>query len=245
MDYLLTDPLVDPPGMTESLASESLLRLPRTFACYTPPPDAPEVAPSPGLTSGNVTFGSFNVLPKLNERVLACFAGILRDLPQSRLLMCTRGIDQPSNARRIRGIFSDHGADPQRIELIGARDMSDYLQLHHRVDLALDPFPVAGHTITCHALWMGVPVITLAGKSRPSRLGASVLGNLGLDELIAEDHGAYARLAVELGRDLPRLAQLRASMRRRMIDSALLDHAGFARAVESAYRSVWQRYCGG
>jgi predicted O-linked N-acetylglucosamine transferase (SPINDLY family) len=243
MDWLITDYYVDPPGMTESQFSEQLLRLPRTFATYTPPPFAPAVAAAPAIQRGGVTLGSFNVLSKLNEPVLQCWAAILHELPESRLLMCTRGIDQPSNAQRILGIFQSHGIETQRIELIGARDMPDYLRLHERVDLALDPYPVNGHTITCHALWMGVPVIALTGRTHPSRLGVSVLSNLSLSELIAADIDSYVRLAVDLGRDIPRLAGLRAGMRQRMTRSPLLNHEGFARDVEAAYRRVWVSYC--
>jgi predicted O-linked N-acetylglucosamine transferase (SPINDLY family) len=244
MDWLLTDHFVDPPGMTESQFSEKLLRLPRTFASYTPPASAAaEVVAAPALSSGAVTFGSFNVLSKLNAPLLKCWAGILRELPESRLMLCTRGIDQPSNKARISGIFQSHGVEPARIECVGAREMPDYLRLHERVDLALDSFPVNGHTITCHALWMGVPVIALAGRTHPSRLGVSVLSNLNLTDLIAADTDSYVRLAVELGGNIPRLAGLRAGMRQRMSRSPLLDHAAFARDVEAAYRRVWMTYC--
>jgi predicted O-linked N-acetylglucosamine transferase (SPINDLY family) len=243
MDFDLTDPFADPPDMTDAFFSEALLRLPRTFATYTPPADAPAVAAAPGLAGGHVTFGSFHVVSKINRVVLECWAGILKAVPDARLLLCARGIEQPWNARRMLAAFENLGVEPGRIELAGARPMVDYLRLHERVDIQLDTFPVNGHTVLCHGLWMGVPPVALAGGSHAGRLGTSVLQNIGLAELIAADTGQYIERAAALAGDRARLSDLRASMRERMLRSALMDHAGFARDVEAAYREAWRACC--
>jgi predicted O-linked N-acetylglucosamine transferase (SPINDLY family) len=119
----------------------------------------------------------------------------------------------------------------------------DYLRLFHEIDLALDPFPYNGHTTTCDALWMGVPVLTLAGKMAPARISHSLLANVGLGELAVESEAAYIQLAATLARDLPRLQKLRAGLRQRMQASPLMDAPRFARHVEAAYRDIWRRWC--
>jgi predicted O-linked N-acetylglucosamine transferase (SPINDLY family) len=114
--------------------------------------------------------------------------------------------------------------------------------LYHRVDIVLDTFPYNGHTTSLDALWMGVPVVSLAGKAPVSRAGLSQLTNLGLPELVAHSEEDYVRIAAELAGDLPRLAHLRSTLRERMENSVLMDAPRFARNVEAAYRKMWQAW---
>jgi predicted O-linked N-acetylglucosamine transferase (SPINDLY family) len=189
-----------------------------------------------------VTFGSLNNLCKVNEAVLACWAGVLRAAKQSRLLMfCPAG----AGRERICRILDAHGVSSDRLEFHGRRSWPDYLRLFHRMDIALDSFPVNGMTTSCHALWMGVPVLTLPGVTPASRAGLGLLSTVGLAELAADSEESMARIAVELAGDLPRLSVLRATMRDRMRGSALMDAPRFARNVESAYRDMWRRWCAG
>jgi predicted O-linked N-acetylglucosamine transferase (SPINDLY family) len=123
------------------------------------------------------------------------------------------------------------------------RPTAQYLKTYDEIDIALDPFPLGGGTTTCDALWMGVPVVTLAGKTAVGRGGLSILSNVGLSDLVAPDVDAYVQIAVNLARDVPRLLALRAGLREQMRGSVLMNAPRFARDVEAAYRRMWRRWC--
>ena len=244
MDYRLTDALADPPGATEHLHSEQLIRLPASAWCFRPPADAPPVNALPLHRAGHLTFGCFNGLPKLNPATLILWSRILLAVPGSRLLLKNVGLREPSVQSRIRGVLEHAGIAAERITLLGpAPNIAEHLAAYGRVDIALDTFPYHGTTTTCEALWMGVPVVTLAGPTHESRVGVSLLTNAGLPELIARDRDEYSRLAVQLAADVTRLADLRATLRARLAASPLLDAPRFARNVEAAYRAMWRQWC--
>jgi predicted O-linked N-acetylglucosamine transferase (SPINDLY family) len=224
--------------------SERLVRLPSTFVCYSPAMNeraAPGVPPSEA--SGEVTFGSFHRLAKLNDAVLESWAAILQRVPRSRMLLVAGALHEADARTRIADAFARRGVAADRLELIESRSFRDYLRLHHRVDLLLDSFPWTGHTVACHAAWMGVPTVTLAGDTHRSRMVASLFMNLQLPELITGAREQYVTTAVTLVTDVPRLRKIRRSLRDRLAASPLLDHAGFARDVEAAYRHVWRTWC--
>jgi predicted O-linked N-acetylglucosamine transferase (SPINDLY family) len=129
------------------------------------------------------------------------------------------------------------------VEFAESRPRAAYLELYHRLDIALDPFPYNGHTTSLDALWMGVPVVSLAGATRVSRGGLSILHNAGLPELAAASADEYLRTATNLAGDWPRLAELRSSLRSRMESSVLMDAPKFARGIERAYRAMWRHWC--
>jgi protein O-GlcNAc transferase len=243
IDYRLSDPFVDLPGMTERFHSEELVRLPQTFACYSPPAEAPAVGPLPALANGYVTFGSFNILPKINQPLLECWCEVMNRVPRSRLVVLADGLKYPSVQRSIFELFQRGGVEPERLTLLDQLSMDEYLATHQRVDVSLDSFPVNGHTVTCHGLWMGVPAVCLAGSTYCQRLGFSVMSNLGLGELVGQTAGEYVNIAVKLAGDLPRLAELRGTLRQRMSQSPLMNRTRFARQVEEAYRNLWRRWC--
>ena len=148
-----------------------------------------------------------------------------------------------SHRDRVRDLFAQQGISPERLAFADRLPMAEYFQLYHRIDVALDPFPYGGGTTTCDALWMGVPVVSLAGQTAVGRGGLSILSNVGLADLVAYDSEQYVRIAVELASDLPRLSELRATLRERMQGSPLMDAPRFARNVEAAYRAMWRRWC--
>ncbi len=231
LDFRLTDAVADPPGMTEPFHTERLLRLAGGAWAYRPPADVPAVAPRPG---GPVTFGSFNNLPKVTPAVLATWAAILTAVPDSRLVLKALGL--AGAAGRAYVLRHLAGVDPGRVDLLPwTRDAASHLSLYDRVDVALDPFPYNGTTTTCEALWMGVPVVTLAGHSHAGRVGASLLSHAGLGEGVAGSVGWYVRLAVELAAGAGRRAELRRSLRGQASASPLGDVARLARAAEGAY----------
>jgi predicted O-linked N-acetylglucosamine transferase (SPINDLY family) len=239
VDYRLTDAVSDPVGDTERYHAEKLVRLPTTFSVYRPDDDAPPGNALPAAAPGAVTFGCFNNFAKATPRVLALWARLLRALPDSRLLLKSRGLGDAAVATRIRQTFADAGVAPERIALDG-RELSvrAHLELYHGVDVALDPFPYNGTTTTCEALWMGVPVVTLAGRVHAARVGASLLTHTGLADWIADDEDAYLRLATTAAQDLPRLADLRRTLRERMRTSPLCDAPAFTRGLETAFAAM-------
>ena len=244
MAYRLTDACADPAGAADSLHSETLVRLPRTFLCYRPEPESPEVGPLPAATAGYVTFGSFNNLPKITPEVVAVWARILARLPHARLLLKSGPLADAAARSRYLALFAEQGIAAQRITLAAkVAAVSGHLALYNEVDIGLDPFPYNGTTTTCEAMWMGVPVVTLAGERHAARVGVSLLGAVGLDELVAENEEAYVEKAVALASDLERLSSLRAGLRPRVQQSPLCDEAGFTRALEDSYRAMWKTWC--
>lgn len=244
MDYRLTDAVADPEGITDAWHTEQLVRLPGCAWCYRPPGDAPQVATAPCLTNGYATFGSFNNVQKLNDRVLDTWAAVLAAVPGSRLILKAHGLADNVARRRVLEQFARNGIESARVELLpktpsAAAHLDDYA----RIDIGLDPFPYNGTATTCEALWMGVPVITLAGEAHVSRVGASLLGAIGLGDLIAATREGYVSVAACLAADPGRVAGLRAGMRQRINGSALRDEAGLTRAIEAAYRRMWARWC--
>lgn len=243
MDYRIIDYQTDPIGQTESLWTEKLIRMPRTFACYRPPAAAPEPGPLPSIAAGHITFGSFAMLAKLNEPLIESWSTIMRSLPGSRLLMAAGGLQESAIRSRVTVMFAKQGIDGSRLQFEGNLKFNDYLQAHRRIDILLDPFPVNGHTVSCHALWMGVPMISLAGSSYRQRLGASLLHNLGLPELAANSIEDYQTKAIELARDANRLGELRSSLRERMRNSPICDARGFVDEIEASYQTIWKHWC--
>ena len=140
-------------------------------------------------------------------------------------------------------LLSEQGIAPEQVVFVDFKPTVEYFATYQRIDVALDPFPYGGGTTTCDALWMGVPVVSLAGQTAVGRSGLSILSNVGLPELVARDPEQYVRIAAELAEDLPRLSNLRATLRQRMQSSRLMDAPRFARNVEAAYREMWKRWC--
>jgi predicted O-linked N-acetylglucosamine transferase (SPINDLY family) len=241
MDYRVVDAITDPPGFTERWHSERLVRLARTYLAFEPPRESPAVAPPPRRARGYVTFGSFNAFAKIAPPVIETWARVLSAVPGSRLLMVT--VPEGSARERVLRAFAAHGIAPERLDLRGTLAFADFLAAHAQADIALDPFPFAGTTTTCHTLWMGVPVVTLAGRTHAARVGASLLSAVGLAEWVARDPEEYVALAARLASDGPALDALRAELRDRVLGSPLADGAGFARDFEDALRKMWEDYC--
>jgi predicted O-linked N-acetylglucosamine transferase (SPINDLY family) len=166
---------------------------------------------------------------------------LLQSVPDSRMILHAH---MGSHRLRFNRMLAAEGIDPYRIIFMGVKPLREYLDTYAQaVDIALDPVPYNGGTTTCDALWMGVPVVTMAGQRAVSRAGVSLLTNVGMPELIAQSPQEYVSIARELARDLPRLAQLRATLRSRMQDSPLMDAPRFARDIETAYRTMWRTFC--
>jgi len=239
MDARISDGDLTPPDGPERW-SESLVRLPRPYLAYQPQDLAPDVGPPPCLAAACFTFGSFNNLSKVGPVTIALWARVLAAVPGSRLLLKSSGGIDPGSAVEFSRRFAPHGVDPDRVEVIGwIDDPVGHLGLYRRVDVGLDPHPYNGTTTTCEALWMGVPVISLAGDMARSRNGVTLLRAVGLPEFVAEDPDDYVGIAARWAGDPHGLSVLRSGLRDRMATSPLCDAIGFARAVEGAYRDLW------
>jgi predicted O-linked N-acetylglucosamine transferase (SPINDLY family) len=242
MDYYLADRFSAPPGLLDSLFTEKIVRLP-SGALFQPLDPAPAVNGLPALENGALTFGSFNRSDKLTEAVVALWSRVLGAVPGSRMLL--GGVSDAPLKENLAGQFARNGIDRGRISFHPHVGMTEYLALHHRVDLILDTFPFAGGTTSCHAAWMGVPVLTLAGATMASRVGLIINSNIGLPEFIVESEDAFVAQAARWSQRLPELAALRANLRSRVLDSPLCQTQQVARWLERALRTMWQRWCDG
>lgn len=246
VDYRFTDAVADPPGDADRWHAERLIRLEGGFLAYQPVVDAPLEEIPPALGRGWVTFGSFNNTAKVTPEVVRVWSKILKQVPDSRLIVKGRALGDAPTCARYAALFAAQGVSPRRVELLNRIEPVDnHLRAYDRVDIGLDPFPYNGTTTTCEALWMGVPVVTLAGANHVSRVGASLLTHCGLPELAAYDEEGYVAAAVELAGDLGRLAEMRRTMRERLQNAPLTDYDGFARKVEASYRRMWRDWLAG
>lgn len=239
VDFRLTDSHLDPPDADTSIYCEKTLRAMRSFWCYLPPAESPDINDLPALTSGHVTFGCLNTIRKINAPLLETWAKVLHAVSGARLVMLA-----PSCARAgLLDTFQRHGIDPQRISFHYYLPRAQYLALFHGVDISLDTLPSNGHTTSLESLYMGVPVVSQVGNTVVGRAGFSQLTNLGLTELIASSEDHFVQIAASLARDLPRLANLRQTLRATMRASPLMNAAEFAGDIELAYRSIWRKHC--
>ena len=226
IDARVVDSTTDPAG-SEDWCTERLLRLDPCFLCYTPPEEAPEPAMPP--EGAPVTFASFNNVAKLVPRTVELWSSVLKQLPGSRLLLKSIGLDDAAIRGLVLDRFASAGVGAERVELLDAGlDRASHLALYRRAHVALDPTPYNGTTTTCEALWMGVPVITLQGARHASRVSSSLLQAVGFGEWIARDAAGFTRIATGLAQDRARLSSLRASMRETMRASPLLDARAYA-----------------
>lgn len=241
VDYRVSDWIADPAG-AEALCVETLVRLPEGFHCYRPEPDVPQpVGPRAGT---GVTFGSFNREFKVSERTFDLWCRLLRELPDSRIVMKSVAGHDPETRDYQLGQFARRGVSHERVDLVGfIADPRQHLASYAQVDIALDTWPYHGTTTTLDALYMGVPVVTLAGPHHASRVGASLLAQVGLAELVAKDEDAYVAICCALAADRPRLNELRRDLRSRLLASPLCDAAGFTRRFEQALRGMWLNWC--
>jgi predicted O-linked N-acetylglucosamine transferase (SPINDLY family) len=240
IDYRFSDVYMDPPDKATPDCSEETVALPGTYWCYQPSTAVGPPAPLPALTAGHVTFGCLNNFCKITPICLQIWRDLMERVPDSRLLLHAR---PGSHRDRVREFFAERGVAAERIEFSGYIPPGEYLRVYDRIDIGLDAYPYTGGTTTCDSLWMGVPVLTLAGKAPQSRTGVSILSNIGLKELVAQTPEAFVGKAVHLANDLQALSILRADLRERLQNSSLTDAPRYSRDIEATYRKLWRRWC--
>jgi protein O-GlcNAc transferase len=240
MDYRLTDAAMDPEGMTERYNSETLLRLPVPTQ-FKPAAVRPPINELPALTQGSFTLACLNHLAKITEEVIELWARILIALPHARLML--GNVNDLPTKKKLTDAFAKCGISEERLVMHPQMPLADYLTLHHKIDLALDPFPYNGGTTTFHSLSMGVPVVTLAGSSPVTRCGASILANAGLPEFVTSSKDDYVRLAIEFANDLSRLNAIRQSLQTCFTPPSGSSQGKVARDLEETFRNIWIKWC--
>jgi predicted O-linked N-acetylglucosamine transferase (SPINDLY family) len=240
IDYRITDAYADPPGMTDGLHTEKLVRMPDIYMPFEVPEDDVREGPCPHVERGYVTFGSFNAVSKVTPSMVELWSRILHEVPSSRLLVLT--VPEGRTRLRLRDAFEKLGIPADRLDLRGRLRQRDFMAAHQEVDIALDCYPFHGTTTTAHTLWMGLPVVTLAGRSHVARVGVSMLTNVGLAELVASNEAEYVSHAVKLASEGPWLQDLRLNLRKRMLAAPNMDGERFTRSLEHVYTSMWNDY---
>lgn len=239
IDYLIADP-VTLPESEEKNFTETIWRLPETRLCFTSPEVEVSVSPLPALTNGYITFGCFNNLAKMNDYVVALWSRVLASVPNSRLFLKAKQLGDASVRELTTRRFSEHGIGADRLILEGAQSREKYLAAYHRVDIALDPFPYPGGTTTVESLWMGIPVLTLAGQSFLFSQGAGFLMSAGLPEWVIKNTEEYVTRATSHAKDLHYLAELRQGLRQQVEASPIMDGLRFAAHFDAALQDIWK-----
>jgi protein O-GlcNAc transferase len=242
MDYYIADRKFLPLNEFASQFSEQIVHLPAN-APFSPIVDAPLVGDLPALKNGYLTFGSFNHYRKLSSAVIALWAKVLLALPSSRMLV--GGMPDFKEENLVSEWFSKAGISKERISFHPKCSLQAYLELHNSVDICLDTFPYAGATTTCYALEMGVPTMTMQGKTPVSQAGPVLQSHAGLSDFIAIDSEDFVKKCMFWATHTPQLADVRASLRSQFRKSAMGQPGLIATAFEQAVRVMWCRWCDG
>ena len=238
IDYRLTDRFLDPPGEAVAHYTETSVRLPGCYWCYSAPPVG--TLPSTERSAGPPTFGCLNNFAKVTGATLSLWVELLRRVPEASFVLYARG---ENHRERVRAAFRQAALAESRASFVGWQSLHDYLETYRRIDVALDPFPYTGGTTTCDALWMGVPVVSMTGTTAVSRGGSTLLEHATLGDCVARSEAEYIELAAGLLRDRARLSTLRTDLRGRLERSPVMDAPGFTSGLEAAYREMWRTWC--
>jgi len=244
IDYKIGSSMSIPEG-TEQWYSEQVLRFPEPFAhqCFQPGFGDVPVGPAPSKENGYVTFGTFSNSAKLNDGVLLVWAAILRDVPESRLLMKSAAFASEFTRNRITTRMGDFGIDPDRLMFEGFTPPPESLSTYNKIDVVLDPWPFSGCTTACEALWMGLPIVTWPKQTEASRHSASFLNALGMVDGIARDETNYCEIAVSLARNEARRVHLRSTLREDFLKSPACDVESCGQYLGDMIRTAWRAWC--
>jgi len=235
MDYRISNAHLDPPGADLSVYSEKTVLLSGSYLCYRPEGPTPDVAALPALQNGHVTFGCLHNPAKVSDGVIKLWSQVLSAVPESRMILYV-----PPGSRRqwLLDRFTQLGVDSNRLEMFPKRPWPAFIETFNRIDVDLDTFPYGGGVSACDALWMGVPIVTLIGTAPMGRMCYSILCNLGRSEWAAQTPAQYVATAVALAADLPKLREIRASLRPAMEASPIMDAASVARDLQELLAGI-------
>ncbi|MCG8488879.1 MAG: tetratricopeptide repeat protein [Chromatiales bacterium] len=242
MDYALKDQLTIETCQLDKNASEKMLPV-DNLTFYNPISELPPLSEPPCLRNGYVTFGSFNVLRKINQRIMETWAKIVLKLPESRIRMVIEDYNNATMQEHIYEIFAQHGVDRSRVELKPSLALSDYMASHNEVDIALDPYPYHGQTTSFNSLLMGLPLVSCCGNSVASNYSRRILNAIDKQAWLAENLEQYVDIALRLAQDKENLSRLRKNLRQEVQNSSLTDYQHLAKDIESALLTGWDNLC--
>lgn len=242
IDYLISDE-VTIPREEDQYFVEKVIRLPDGRFCYEPQPYSPNVATLPAARNTHITFGSFNAVQKISDEVIALWSRVLLATPDSRMILKSKSFEDDEVKDDFIHKFSLYGIPSERLDLRGKTPHAEMLAEYGDVDISLDTFPYNGGATTCEALWMGVPVVTLAGGTPISRQSKSFLHTIGYPEWVAETSDEFVKIATDLAADFSRLSLIRLGLRQKMAESPLCNGRRFTGNLEHAYRRMWEKWC--
>jgi predicted O-linked N-acetylglucosamine transferase (SPINDLY family) len=243
IDVFLADKDLAPNG-SEHLFAERVMRLPRIPLVYAPPEGMPPVRKLPALLKGYITFGCFSRTARINEGVIEAWARILKGVAGARLVLNSKPFQEAESRAHWHARFRAHGIASDRIDLIYTSPQPKTWDAYGQIDIALDPFPHNAGTTTIEALWMGVPVVSLADRPPVGRFGASILGSLGMHDWVTGNVNQYVARAIKAAADQHALAHLRQDLRDKFKTSPLGgNHAALTQEIEAVFRQLWRNYC--
>lgn len=227
LDYFLVDKLVAP--VDRSLMFEKPLMMPESWTTFDGYPEIPITGKLPVEVNGYLTFGTLNAPYKLSPRTIAAWARVLTALPDARFIFVRADVDSRVLCANIANEFAKHGISSDRLGFFNNKSQGiDHLDCYNFIDLTMDTFPVTGGTTTCDAMWMGVPVVTLAGPSYHQRISHALLSHVGLGELSTTTVDAFVQRTIDLANDIDSLKFLRENLRPTLRDSYLCDGPRYA-----------------
>jgi len=242
MDYRLTDSYSNPEN-SDHLYSEKLIRIDPCFCCYQPPDIRIEISALPALSNKRITFGAFHNLSKVSQDTLQLWTQLLHVIPDSQLILQSISLSDVKTVYRFQQWFEANEIELNRVEFLGYQSFDTYLKNHHKIDILLDTQPWSGHTIACHGLWMGIPIITLEGAQYAGRMVGSILKTLGMQNWIANTQTDYLKKAIYWSNNREQLAELRTSIRLKLLNSPVCDAVSFTKKIEMTFRQLWMKWC--
>ncbi|MBN2815865.1 MAG: tetratricopeptide repeat protein [Campylobacterales bacterium] len=237
MDYILGDPYSIPKHEYHHF-TEKVWNLPDSRLCFTPPSESIDILPLPALENTYVTFGNFSNLTKINEVVIETWSTVLKRIPNSKLFLKSKQLSSQNAIIDLENNFAEYGISKDRLILESSSSRIEYMKSYNKIDMVLDTFPFPGGTTSSESLWMGVPVLTLAGDRLISHQGESIAYNTGLSEWVASNLIDYIDKAVYFASDIENLSILRSSLRERLPQTPLFNAKQFAKNFEDALLNI-------
>ena len=241
VDFLVTDSTISPKETNVNLYTEKLIYLSQVNT-YQALENSPNISELPAFINNYITFGSCNNTAKINIEVIETWSRILNSIPNSKLLLKHRSLENIIQKQRIFLSFHEFGIERDRLILEGfTSNPFDYLNVYNKIDISLDPFPFGGGTVSYESLWMGVPILTMMGELFMGRLCGSLMKQVGLSNWIVNSRRDYISLAISLSSNLAELAKIRRTLRHQA-KLSIFDGAKYTREFESALSKVWGDY---
>ena len=241
IDYIIGDQFVTPENESKHFA-EKIFRLPNMWLSFTPPDFDVKISELPAIKNRYITFGSFNHLSKINKKVIFLWSKILKSVPNSKIFLKTKQLNDIYLKKKIIDEFKKNGIDLNSIILEGGSPRNELLDSYNKVDIALDPFPYSGGVTSLEAIWMGVPVLTKKGFRFVSHTTESINHNSGMSDWVANNENDYVEKAIKFSDNLKLLTKINKNLRQTALKSPLFDSTVFAEQLNNAFWEMWNNF---